>query len=457
MRLKITGGRLFDPASGWQGEARDLYIRDGHLVSRLSRVDRVIDARGGVVCAGGIELRGQVATYGLNFLRASGAVPTLREAGESYAALGYTHVHEPFLTWLTANYVHRQLAALPVVDTSASLVLNLRDLDLWLRSPEDWPRVAETVQFLLAHTRSLNLRVVEPYVRYRQDFYTHRTVGLETALQFLAGLAERCGLPVAVEASPELLRLALPDPPRFHLAALGPALVADELTAAAVALLEQGATGDLGLMAPGGQEHPALLPVRLDLGWFRPLDLVPPPDPAAARRALELALQYRGANLAFSGAGPVLAPLTDYPRLWSWLWNGEARRRDGGEDLPARHYSLSEWVWATRTLPARILGLEDRGRLSPGARADVAIYDLPPDAPASRWSRGLARCRTLLKAGEVVIDDFSLVQPRVAKATYFRRTGAAAGPLLEEISQFRSWRGEHLGVPEDLGGTWVEL
>ena len=153
MRLKISGGRLYDPSCGWQGEVRDLFIEGGRIVPRLARVDQVMEAAGRVVVAAGIDLRGQVATYGLNFRRAGGGMPSPRELGEAYAGLGYTHVHEPFLTWFTANYVHCQLAALPIVDTSASLVVNLRDLDLWLRSPEQLPEVGETLRFLLDKTR----------------------------------------------------------------------------------------------------------------------------------------------------------------------------------------------------------------------------------------------------------------------------------------------------------------
>src|SRR4030042_1892844 len=102
MRLKISGGRLFDPACGWHGEARDLCIEGRRIVPRLSRVDRVIEAKGRSVVAGGIDLRGQVATYGLNFRRAGGGMPSPRDLGETYAGVGYTHVHEPFFPLYTA-------------------------------------------------------------------------------------------------------------------------------------------------------------------------------------------------------------------------------------------------------------------------------------------------------------------------------------------------------------------
>jgi formylmethanofuran dehydrogenase subunit A len=455
MRLKIAGGRLYDPTCGWDGEAGDLFVEDGRLVAPLPEVDREIEARGQIVTPAGIELRGQVATYGLNFLRLTNGAPSLKELGESYALLGYTHVHEPFLTGLTAGYVQRQLAGLPVVDTSASLVVNLREFDQWLRSPEHLEEVGQTLMHLLDETRALNFRVVEPFVRYRQGFYAHRTIEPEPTLEILAHLARITGAPLSVEASPEVLRANLPEPRAFHLAALGPALTADDLVEAALSHLEAGATGDLGLMLPGSQAGQTRLPVRIDLGWFRQLDLNPSVDEAAGRRALRLALSCQGSQTAFSGAGMAQAPVSEYPRLFSWLWDHAARRQDWHDDLGAQRYSLSEWVWATRALPARLLGLEDRGRLSLGARADVAIYDVPAYAPPGQWHHYLGRCRTLLKAGEVVVDNFSLVNPGAPRATYYRQTGAEATPMLAEICQFQSLRRENLWVREGLGGPWV--
>jgi formylmethanofuran dehydrogenase subunit A len=455
MRLKIAGGRLYDPACGWDGEVGDLYIESGRLVAPLAEVDRVIEARGQVVTPAGIELRGQVATYGLDFLRLTNGVPSLMELGESYALLGYTHVHEPFLTAWTAGYVQRQLAALPVVDTSASLVVNLRELDLYLNSPEQLEEVGQTLRFLLTATRTLNFRVVEPFVRYRQDFYAHRAIELERALEILSDLARKLGQPLALEASPELLRARLPEPKAFHLAGLGPALTDDELVEAALAQLEAGATADLGLMLPGSQGGQSHLPVRIDLGWFRPLDLNPPGNEVAGRRALALALCCKGSHVAFSGANAAQAPVAEYPRLLSWLWDHAARRQDWHDDLGGRHYSLSEWVWATRSLPARLLGLEDRGKLSAGARADVAIYDVPTYTPPGQWQHYLGRCRTLLKAGELVVDNFSLVNPGVSRATYYRQTEAEATAILTDVSQFQSCRWENLWVAEGLGGPWV--
>ena len=446
---------MIQPAAGTERPATST-SKTGAWWRPLPEVDREIEARGQIVTPAGIELRGQVATYGLNFLRLTNGAPSLRELGESYALLGYTHVHEPFLTGLTAGYVQRQLAGLPVVDTSASLVLNLREFDQWLRSPELLQEVGQTLLYLLDETRALNFRVVEPFVRYRQGFYAHRTIEPEPTLEVLADLARITGAPLSVEASPEVLRAHLPEPAAFHLAALGPALTADDLVEAALAHLEAGATGDLGLMLPGPQAGQTRLPVTIDLGWFRPLDLNPPVDEAAGRRALALALCCQGSQAAFSGAGhgpgagepntpgcsPGCGTTPPAGRIGMMTWGRGAIRCRSGSGPPA-------------TLPARLLGLEDRGRLSLGARADVAIYDVPAYAPPGQWHHYLGRCRTLLKAGEVVVDNFSLVNPEAPRATYYRQTGAEATPMLAEICQFQSLRRENLWVREGLGGPWV--
>jgi formylmethanofuran dehydrogenase subunit A len=457
MRVKIAQGRVFDPAHGWQGEARDLFFDGDRIVSRLARVDRVIDARDQAVVAGGLDLRGQTATYGLNYLRLWGMVPSPEKLGETYAALGYTHVHEPFLTLATAAYVHRELAALPVVDGSASLVINLRDLDLWLKDGDRGAEVAPTLQFFLEKTRSLNFRIVEPWVRHRQEFYAHRAIPLEGALEILARLAGELDTTFMVEASPEILRATLPDPRAFHLSALGPALEDDDLTEAALAHLERGTSLDLGLLWPGGAPTGNGIPLQVDLGLCRPLSLRAPADRERARRALLAALSLADQPAAFSGAGAAAAPVARYADFFSWLGDREARREFWGDEVSPAQYSFFQWVWASRTLPARLLGLADRGHLGPGARADVALFDLPAGAE-DYWPPRTRRCRMLIKAGAVVVDDFRLVCPEVPKAVVFRRTGAEPPPLVDEICQYRSLRPENQWPSADPDrGAWVEV
>lgn len=455
MKIRITGGRLYDPSQGLDGAQQDLFIQRDRIVPHLEKPDLVIEARGRIVAPGGIDLRGQVATYGLNFLRLWQRFPSFQELGRLYAAAGYTHLHEPFLTLYTAGYVHRQLAAIPLVDTSASLVLNLRDLDSSLKSLDQLDEVGQTLKSLQEKTRSLNLRLLEPFVRYRQSFYSHRAMDPAKTLEALTGLALECDLRFDLEACPEVLELPFPEPRLFHLAALGRAVTDEHMLELALARLADGVTADLGFASPEGAGMAEGKPVKIDLGGYYPLDLNP--GGRDGIHALRLALQYQGPGLAFSLGGPVRNPVEEFPRYLSRLWDRGARPVARGKDLPDREFSLSEWVWATRTLPARVLGLADRGHLRAGARADLALFDLPPAAPPGQWVKGLSRCHTLLKAGEVVVENYHLVQPEAPKATYYRRTGAVEGPLLAEICQYRGFRPENLWVPDELGGVWVGL
>lgn len=455
MNIRITGGRVYDPARGLEGVQQDLLIQGDRIVSHLPRTDRVIEAGGRVVVPGGLDLRGQVAAYGLDFLRLWRRFPSPRELGELYAAAGYTHVHEPFLTLCTAGYVHRQLAAMPLVDTSASLVVNLRDLDDSLKSPGQLPEVGQTLKSLREKTRSLDFRLLEPFVRYRQAVYSHRNLDTARTLEALTRVALDNDLRFTLEAAPELLETPFPEPRAFHLGALGRALTDGRLLDLALARLAAGVTADIGFESLVAGDTAAERPVKIDLGWYHPWNLNPGAgDPLSP---LRLALQYQGAGLAFSLNGPVLNPLEEFPPVFSRLWDRGARPVDGEKELPDREFSFAEWVYATRTLPARILGLADRGHLQAGSRADVAIFDLNPDIPARQWAPALSRCRTLLKAGEVVIENFALVAPEAPKATYYRRTGAEEGPLLAEICRYRSLRPENLWVPDELGGPWVGL
>jgi formylmethanofuran dehydrogenase subunit A len=107
-----------------------------------------------------------------------------------------------------------------------------------------------------------------------------------------------------------------------------------------------------------------------------------------------------------------------YPDLMACLMNRDLRREQLAQ-LPARareattlgeldrEYTLNEIVTITRAAPARILGLEDRGHLGPGAIADVAIHR--PDTDRRRM---FARPRWVIKSGRVVIDDGHILDDR---------------------------------------------
>src|SRR5690349_7591620 len=59
---RLTGGILYDPANGVNGERRDLYFRDGRIIDAPAgaAVDHDYDAHGMVVMTGGIALQSHI-------------------------------------------------------------------------------------------------------------------------------------------------------------------------------------------------------------------------------------------------------------------------------------------------------------------------------------------------------------------------------------------------------------
>jgi formylmethanofuran dehydrogenase subunit A len=62
--VKLSGGRIFDPANKRRGEAADLYIRDGRISTAPGadvRIDQSFDLAGKIVMPGGIDIHSHVA------------------------------------------------------------------------------------------------------------------------------------------------------------------------------------------------------------------------------------------------------------------------------------------------------------------------------------------------------------------------------------------------------------
>jgi formylmethanofuran dehydrogenase subunit A len=65
-----------------------------------------------------------------------------------------------------------------------------------------------------------------------------------------------------------------------------------------------------------------------------------------------------------------------------------------------REYTLNEIAIITRAAPARMLGLENKGHLGPGADADVTIYTPDPD-----YQKMFELPRQVIQGGRIVVDQ----------------------------------------------------
>jgi formylmethanofuran dehydrogenase subunit A len=134
----------------------------------------------------------------------------------------------------------------------------------------------------------------------------------------------------------------------------------------------------------------------------------------------------------FTTDHPNGAPYTTYPDLFALIMSRDARAK-WLADLPkeavemttlpsiTREYSFGEIATMTRVAPAKLLGLKDRGHLSPGALADVAVYHDDPDrAKMFRFAH------LVFKDGDLVVRDGRVTHYRYGRALTVQPTYDAA-------------------------------
>src|SRR5262249_37416874 len=160
LMLRITGGKVYDPANNLNGEIRDLCIADGKIVADVPAGSRTIDATGLILFPGGVDIHTHVAGAALNFARAmtpenqrqaahfirtnvtragiGGPTPTTFATGYLYAGMGWTTVMEAAVPILSAKHTHEELRDTPIVDKACFLLMANNEIGL------DLPEAGET-------------------------------------------------------------------------------------------------------------------------------------------------------------------------------------------------------------------------------------------------------------------------------------------------------------------------
>jgi len=183
MLTKLSGGRVYDPAHGVDGEVRDLFVKDGRLVADPgTKPDKVFDLSGKVVMAGGLDIHSHVAGGKVNIARAllpeehrenqrvrengrragtGTATATCFLTGYRYAEMGYTAAFEPAMVPVNARQNHIEMCDIPIIDKGAYVMLGNDDYFLrLLASKADPKRIADYVAWTLHATQALAVKVV---------------------------------------------------------------------------------------------------------------------------------------------------------------------------------------------------------------------------------------------------------------------------------------------------------
>jgi formylmethanofuran dehydrogenase subunit A len=235
MTLRITGGRVYDPANGVAGDVRDICISDGEVVDDVADGATRIDARGMVVMPGGVDIHAHIAGPKVNAARrlapeqhrddvlersellrsgTGGLVPSTFATGYRYALLGYTTVVEAAAPPLAARHVLAELRDTPLIDAAFLLLMgnNVALFDLIRRDPR---RVRDAIAWWLEATGGYGVKLVNPGGVERWK----RRAGNVTSLDDeVAGVTPRGVLDAIGSAVHEL---GLPHPVHVHCNNLG--------------------------------------------------------------------------------------------------------------------------------------------------------------------------------------------------------------------------------------------
>jgi len=181
--LRITGGKVYDPANGLDGVVREICIDHGKIVEQVAG-GRVIDAAGMIVFPGGVDVHTHVAGGALNFARAmtpenqrnatpflhkeklragiGGPTPTTFATGYLYAGMGYTTVNEAAVPVLSAKHTHEELRDTPIVDKSMCLLMANNEIVLDLLEAGEVERAKHVVGWLIHAAKSWGVKAVNP-------------------------------------------------------------------------------------------------------------------------------------------------------------------------------------------------------------------------------------------------------------------------------------------------------
>jgi formylmethanofuran dehydrogenase subunit A len=179
--LRITGGKVYDPANGINGEIRDLYVQDGRFVASGTG-GRTIDATGMIIFPGGVDVHTHVAGGAINFARAmtpedhrrtqafirtktrrsglGGMAPTTFATGYLYAGMGFTTVNEAAVPVLSARHTHEELADIPIVDKSSLTLMANNEIMLTLLEDGEYERAKNVMAWYLWAAKSYGVKAV---------------------------------------------------------------------------------------------------------------------------------------------------------------------------------------------------------------------------------------------------------------------------------------------------------
>jgi len=187
MLIKLSGGKVYDPAHQIDGKVMDIYIRDGRIVSRPrddETIDQTFNLSGKVLMAGAIDMHTHIGGGKVNIARMmlpedhradpsvhselcrSGcghAAPSTFTTGYRYAEMGYTAAFEPALSPANARQSHLEMGDTPIIDKGGYAMIGSDDYFLrMLTAKKDQNAINDYVAWIMHASQAIGIKVVNP-------------------------------------------------------------------------------------------------------------------------------------------------------------------------------------------------------------------------------------------------------------------------------------------------------
>jgi len=182
----LTGGIVYDPTHGIDGQRRDIYMIDGKVIDPDAGFSdhewTVVDVTDMIIMAGGVDMHTHIGGGKVNIARTllwedhdehrhagegelragSGLVtPSTFSAGYRYAQMGYTACFEPAVLPANARQAHLEMADTPMVDTGGYALLGNDDFLLTAMTQKaDQKTINDYVAWTLQATQCIGIKVV---------------------------------------------------------------------------------------------------------------------------------------------------------------------------------------------------------------------------------------------------------------------------------------------------------
>jgi formylmethanofuran dehydrogenase subunit A len=186
--LRITGGTIYDPANGVDGELGDIWIVDGCVVESPSeegvKADRTLDATGLVVMPGGVDMHCHIAGPKVNTARKMipedkrtadpvvrtrltrsgtvGSVPSTFATGYLYAGMGYTTAMDAAVPPLGARHAHEELEDTPIIDKGFYVLMGNNHYVMKQLAADEPGLLKAYIAWLLHSTKGFAAKLVNP-------------------------------------------------------------------------------------------------------------------------------------------------------------------------------------------------------------------------------------------------------------------------------------------------------